>query len=295
MILLQSPSSDPFFNVALEDYLVRNFDKEDEILLLLYENSDCVMLGKNQSIYKEVNFDFLRKENFTVARRISGGGTVYHGSGNLCFAFITKFSEKKINNYRFFNLPILKALNDADIPAHFNQRNDIVCNGYKISGNAQFTNRKNIISHGTLLFNADLQLLNGALKKNTFSVEAKSVDSVRSSVSNIFSFTDRFDTFNSFVEYLIKSLPINKHIFLAENETRNIEENAKEFFSDEWIYGRSPNTTITKNDLQIYVEKGKVVKISQQGNEVFTNLYGAYYKYSNLLERLGKHDADRLF
>lgn len=295
MILLQSPSSDPFFNVALEDYLVRNFDKGDEILLLLYENSDCVMLGKNQSIYKEVNFDFLRKENFTVARRISGGGTVYHGSGNLCFAFITKFTEKKINNYQFFNFPILKALNDANIPAHFNQRNDIVCNGYKISGNAQFTNRKNIISHGTLLFNADLQLLNGALKKNIFSVEAKSVDSVRSKVGNIFSFTDRFDTFNSFVEYLINSLPINEHLFLSENEVKNIEENAKAFFSDDWIYGRSPNTKITKNDLQIFVEKGKVVKVLQQGNEVFTKLYGAYYKYSNLLQILGKNDADRLF
>lgn len=295
MILLQSQSSDPFFNVALEDYLVRNFDKGDEILLLLYENSDCVMLGKNQSIYKEVNFDFLRKENFTVARRISGGGTVYHGSGNLCFAFITKFSEKKINNYQFFNLPILKALNDANIPAHFNQRNDIVCNGYKISGNAQFTNRKNIISHGTLLFNADLQLLNGALKKNIFSVEAKSVDSVRSKVGNIFSFTDRFDTFNSFVEYLINSLPINEHLFLSENEVNNIEENAKAFFSDDWIYGRSPNTKITKNDLQIFVEKGKVVKVLQQGNEVFTKLYGAYYKYSNLLQIFGKNDADRLF
>ena len=291
MILLKSPSDDPFFNVALEDYLVRNADTSTDMILLLYENKSCVMLGKNQSIYKEVNFDFLRKEDFVVARRISGGGTVYHGKGNLCFAFIAKFDDSKINNYQFFNQPIVTALIKAGVPANFNARNDIICEGYKVSGNAQFTNRKNILSHGTLLFDADLAQLNGALKKNEFTVVSKSVDSVRSPVKNISEFTNNFTDIAAFQDFLLQEMNIVKEIFLQKNEIVTISEKAKEFAMIDWIYGRSPATNIEKENCELSIKNGKIetINLPTDWKEWETKLQDEYYTYAILKNKIGNN------
>ena len=186
-------NSDPYINAAIEEYMVREMDTSGQDYLLLYINAPCVVVGKNQSIYKEVNVDYLRSGK-PLIRRISGGGTVYHDEGNLCFAFLTAFDEKKVNNYRHFNQPIVDALQKAGIDAQFNKRNDILWEEKKISGNAQFTDRKNILSHGTLLVNADLDRLRSALKPNAYEVESKAVSSTRSSVLNISERSDRFKT-----------------------------------------------------------------------------------------------------
>ncbi|HWB62652.1 MAG TPA: lipoate--protein ligase family protein, partial [Chitinophagales bacterium] len=151
--------TDPFVNLAIEDYLLHNANTAKEDLLLLYVNEPSIIIGRNQNIYREVNFEFLRNGVLKIARRITGGGAVYHDMGNLNFAFITSFNDKKINNYPLFNAPLIKAFTKAGIDLKTDERNNITCRGKKVSGNAQFTNRKNIISHGTLLFNANLATL----------------------------------------------------------------------------------------------------------------------------------------
>ena len=244
--------------------MVRQMQPSSEDIVFLYINSPCVVVGKNQCIYREVNFEYLCDQN-TVIRRISGGGTVYHDEGNLCFAFLSKFEDNKVNNYRYFNQPIVDILQKAGIDAQFNSRNDIIWNDKKISGNAQFTDRKNILSHGTILVNTDLAKLRTALKENPFTIETKAVSSVRSSVMNISEASDRFKTAQELKEHLLKELPISNTITFTDEENESINASAEsKFRSFDWIWGRNPYTKISKDQLVIEIENGIVVKSTEQ-------------------------------
>lgn len=262
--------------------MVRHMQPGDEEYVMLYVNEPCVVVGKNQCIYREVSFDYLRDEK-PVIRRISGGGTVYHDAGNLCFAFVARHADHKVNNYAYFNQPILDILQRAGVGAQFNKRNDIIWDGKKISGNAQFTDRKNIISHGTLLVNSDLAKLRLALKENPFPIETKAVSSVRSSVMNLTERSDAFKTAADLKEHLIMHLPISKCISFTDEEWDRIQDSADtKFRSIDWIWGRNPATKITKGDLVIQIENGKITVIEQKEKSVYTDLKGCWYSYEDL-------------
>ena len=240
--------------------MVRHMDPGHDTFVMLYINTPCVVVGKNQCIYREVNFEYLR-DSRPVIRRISGGGTVYHDEGNLCFSFVSKHKDSLVNNYKHFNQPILNILKEAGIDAQFNDRNDIIWKDKKISGNAQFTDRKNIISHGTLLVNSDLTKLRYALKENPFTIETKAVKSTRSSVMNISEGSDRFKTAQQLKEHLIKELPITKTISFTDEEWHSIAEAADtKFKSFDWIWGRNPHTKITSINMMLEIENGIVIK-----------------------------------
>ena len=283
MILVDnSQSTDPHFNLALEEFLIRTLDCEACDYLLLYVNEPSIVLGKNQSIYKEVNFEFLRNGQLKLARRITGGGTVYHDWGNLNFSIITKFHDSKVNNYRYFNMQVIEALGRAGIDAHLDERNNIISHGKKISGSAQFTNRKNIISHGTLLFNADLDVLRASLKKNDFKVESKAVASVNSSVMNISEVTSTFASVDDLRAYLLKELGGKGTHRLNGNDLKEVEKLRDErFVKYEWIYGRSPFTTIEKAGLTIEVEEGKIISV-QGSSQNLDFLKGINYQFESL-------------
>lgn len=284
-------TSDPYLNLAIEEFLVRHADCTEEDFLLLYMNKPCIVTGKNQSIYKEVNFEFLRNNQLKLCRRISGGGTVYQDKGNLSFAFISQFSEAKVNNYKLFNQPVVDALNKIGVAAEMDARNNILCNGKKISGNAQFTNRKNIISHGTLLFNADLNVLRSCLKENNFKVESKAVGSVKSSVMNIADATDKLLSVIELKQYLTKELKAENIHRFTDEEWHSIETSAREKFNSfEWVYGRSPLTTITKDDMEINVEEGIIKDIRSQKSEI-RNLIGLKYEFNEIKKALDDSNA----
>ena len=289
MILVDNRnSSDPYLNLALEEFLIRNLACGDEDYLLLYINEPSVVLGKNQSIYKEINFEYLRNGQLRLARRITGGGTVYHDKGNLNFSIISKFDESKVNNYRYFNQRVIDALGRGGVEAGLDTRNNIICKGKKISGSAQFTNRKNIISHGTLLLNANLDVLRACLKQNDFKVESKAVGSVKSSVMNITEVTDKFKSTEAFRQYLIKELGEAKRHNLIDAEWIEVEKLAHEKFNSfEWIYGRSPATTIKKQDFEIEVVDGVIASVKTE--LLVPNLTGVQYEYEAIKKALGDH------
>lgn len=279
MILVDNRAcSDPYLNIAVEDFLVRNTNHIPEDLLLLYINKPCIVLGKNQSIYKEINVDCLRNEDIKVCRRISGGGTVYHDYGNLNFSFISPFTEQKVNNYKWFNGPVVEALNKAGVPAVMDERNNILCHGKKISGNAQFTNRKKILSHGTLLFNADLQPIRKCLHENNWKVESKAVSSVKSPVTNICNITTRFADLDAFKEYIKSELNISDTFTFTDKDWKSIEDESNARFRKfEWIYGRSPKTMIYKPELTITVENGIITEITNTTVNVDESIIGIPY------------------
>lgn len=288
---------DPYVHAAIEEYIVRHMDTSQTDYVMLYINEPCIVVGKNQSIYKEVSFDYLRLPTSKIVRRISGGGTVYHDEGNLCFAFLSKFDDKKVNNYRYFNQPIVDALHRAGIEASFSPRNDILWQGKKISGNAQFTDRKNILSHGTLLVNANLNDLRLALKANPFEVSSKAVSSVRSSVMNLIEGTDRFPTAESLLVYLKIELGIKATHSFSDAEWATITTAAMEKFeSAEWTYGRNPYTIVTKPELIINIEDGKISELvfSNAKYEALNQLKGIYYTYPTVkaaITRLGVSES----
>ena len=288
MILIDNrQSTDPYFNLALEEFLIRRLDCEECDYLLLYINEPSIVLGKNQSIYKEVNFDFLRNGWLKLARRITGGGTVYHDLGNLNFSIITKFHDSKVNNYRYFNVQVIEALGKAGIVAHLDERNNIISQGKKISGSAQFTNRKNIISHGTLLFNADLDVLRACLKKNDFKVESKAVASVNSSVMNISEISSTLASVDDLHEYIGKELGGKGSHKLSDTDLKEVEQLRDEkFVKYEWIYGRSPFTKIEKDGLMIEIEDGLLKSVTGEGQSEFAALTGLPYEFNTIKKAL---------
>ncbi len=152
---------------------------------MLWQNLPSIILGKHQNTLAEINYSFVKENNIPVVRRISGGGTVFHDLGNLNFTFISSGEKEKLVNFRKFTQPIIEVLNHMGIPACFEGKNDLRVNGLKISGNAEHVYRNKVLHHGTLLFSADLNYLNQAIKSVPERFKDKAVQSVRSKVANI--------------------------------------------------------------------------------------------------------------
>ena len=295
MRLVQLPFSlSRFQYAALEEWLVRNADCSAGDLLLLYINAPSVVVGKNQSVFKEINIHFLLNNPDAVVRRVSGGGAVYHDEGNLNFAFITQFDESKLNNYSLFNTPIKDVLNTLGVPAEFNQRNDIIANGKKISGNAQFTNRKNILSHGTILVNSNLENLRSALKQNSFEVQTKAVSSVRSSVANIIEFSDVVKDVDTFRDNIINAL-CNGIYVLSEAEWNDVIQLSKDKYETyEWRFGRSPESVLKLDGIDVRIKDGLIEEIITENKNAFQKLKGIRFLSETILENLGNELLLRL-
>lgn len=185
-LLFISPSTDPYFNLAAEEYFVRNLNTENTCYLFVYQNEPCIVVGKNQNVFEEIHWDTIKNQLLPIARRVSGGGTVVHDMGNLNFSFIQPCLPAAINNYSESSGLLTEVLNQQGINCYLNARNAIMLsNERKISGSAQFTNQKNMLSHCTLLVHADLELFSKVLKKNTVEIISKSSKSVRSPIENL--------------------------------------------------------------------------------------------------------------
>lgn len=293
--LINAPNGEsPFFYAALEEWSVRNCDCNDTDFLLLYVNESCAVIGKNQCVYRELNFNFWFNQSEKVVRRVSGGGAVFHDSGNLNFTFISKFEEWKINNYRHFNEAVKRYLIQQNIPATYSDRNDMLADGKKISGNAQFTDRKNILSHGTLLVNADLKSLGAALKQNTFEVHTKAVSSVRSEVTNLSLFNSEIDSAILLKQKLADVLCAEVYK-LSEAEIMQIKQLQKEKYeSYEWRFARSPDCEIVTADFKLGVENGliKTVAISKEKFQFLSKLKGVSFDKNSISKKLKLDELD---
>lgn len=237
-------------NLALEDYCLKSLDFSQDYLLL-YRNKPSIIVGKNQNVWEEVNLEFALKNQIPVRRRISGGGTVYHDLGNLNFAFFSAHQKAKVLNFKYFTKPIVEVLNEMGVPADWNARHDILVEGKKISGNAQYASRKGILTHGTLLFDANLAFLDAVIKKPDETIRSKSLKSVRSSVGNISDFLKEKMSIETFKNRLLNKLfesfdeiPKQKFTKNQWNEIQNLAKN--QFETWEWNYGKSPKFNIHK-------------------------------------------------
>ena len=226
-------SHDPYLNLAVEEYMFKNSDDD---VFMLWQNEKTVVIGKNQNAYAEINTDFVTENGITVARRITGGGAVYHDLGNLNYTFISSSRDKGID-FEYFTAPILEALRSLGISAELSGRNDLETSGLKFSGNAQCSDGKRVLHHGTLLFDSDITVLSKALSVDEEKLKAKAVKSTRSRVTNLKPLIGRELTVEEFIT-IISDFVIKKYSpkIITPPENAEIEKLRQRNSSKEWIY-----------------------------------------------------------
>ena len=179
--LYESNSFDPYLNLATEQSLMETVE-EDEIILFLWQNQNTVVIGKNQNAWKECRTALLQEEGGFLARRLSGGGAVFHDLGNLNFTFLVPQAEYDLD--RQFAV-IAEAVSLLGLRTERSGRNDVLAEGRKFSGNAFYKHDGKAYHHGTLLVDVDMQKLGRYLNPSKAKLQAKGVDSVRSRVVNL--------------------------------------------------------------------------------------------------------------
>lgn len=182
VFILTLGSTDPFFNLSAEEYLLR---EKSEDFFLLWRNEPCVVIGKNQVAADEINPDYVSARSLPVVRRMTGGGAVYHDAGNLNFSFIQNGEPNRAKLCR----PVIEVLRSLGVEAELSGRNDITVDGRKVSGTAMCSRGGRSLFHGTLLISADLDALSEALKPDETKLIGHGVKSVRSRVANLSEYT----------------------------------------------------------------------------------------------------------
>lgn len=159
MLTIINNNTDPRFNLAVEEYVLKYLNL-DEDFVLIWQNSKCVIIGRNQNPFKELDGYFLMKNNIPVIRRTTDGSSIYHDLGNINFAFVTKNHKNKTDNCKFFLNPIVDILHDVGIKATIRNKNNLYIGKDKISINYQNTYKDKLIHHGILFFDSNLQNFN---------------------------------------------------------------------------------------------------------------------------------------
>ncbi len=250
MKCIVSPFSLCYENIASEEYLL---NKMQDNIFMLYINSPCIIIGKNQNTYSEINQNYVRQHDLPVVRRMSGGGAVYHDFGNLNFCFIVENKSKEMDSvFREYTKPVLDVLHTLGVPAEFSGRNDLTIEGKKISGNAQYYTSSKVLHHGTLLFNSDIPSLAASLNVSESKFEDKAIKSVRSRVGNIYDYLNEKITIKEFsnliTDYIMENFPNCQSYSLSEEDKFHIQQLSETKYSTfEWNYKSFSEFTFKNN------------------------------------------------
>lgn len=306
--------TDPMINLALEEYVLQNFGEKDTYLLF-YVNKPSIIIGRNQNSVEEINTEYVDQHGIKVVRRLSGGGAVYHDEGNLNFSFITKDDGNSFHNFAKFTQPVVEALNDIGVPAKLEGRNDLVIEGRKFSGNAMYSTKGRMFSHGTLMLDSEIEHVVSALNVKKEKIESKGIKSIRSRVANISEYLDKTLTMDEFKALILK------HVFkvddvkdvpryeLTEEDWKNIHEISKNRYQKwEWNFGKSPSFNVKAShkfegagllDVRLDVQKGIIQDCKIYGdffgmgdvNELEDKMTGVRHERKALEEALADVDV----
>lgn len=271
MLYFETGSTDPAYNLAFEEYVLTHWTVGD--ILILWQNDNAVIIGRNQNTAEEINQSFVDAHGIHVVRRNTGGGAVYHDLGNLNYSFITDEGASR----NAFTQPVVRALCDLGMDAEASGRNDILVSGKKVSGTAQQISKGRILHHGTLLFDSDSNMISGALTPDPGKYQSKGVKSVRSRVGNIRAFLQQDMTITAFWAHLKRTLGDAGMVEaqLTAEELAQVEKlKAEKYDTWQWNYGRSPayDTQVKRRfsggtlDVRLTVKQGMIAQIKFYGD-----------------------------
>ncbi len=277
MYYLETGSRDPYYNLAFEEYVFEQLDKTKEYFML-WQNDNTIVVGKYQNTAEEVNQAFVDEKDIRVARRLSGGGAVYHDTGNLNFTFIVDQNNVPDFKFEVFVRPVIKALEKMGVHAQFNGRNDITIDGMKFSGNSQYTKHGRVMHHGCIMLDSNLTTVADALRVKDAKFESKSIKSVKSRVTTINAHAPKKVTMEEFKTLLKEAIFENaspEFLTLSQKELDEIQKLRDEKYATwEWNYGKSPSYNMRREKkfesglVTVYmnVEKGCIKEIHFYGD-----------------------------
>ncbi|KAA9008508.1 lipoate--protein ligase [Paenibacillus spiritus] len=309
--------TDASINLAIEEYALKHLPMDDSYLLF-YINAPSIIIGKHQNTIEEINQEYVKEHNIKVVRRLSGGGAVYHDLGNLNFSFITKDDGESFHNFLKFTQPVIDYLRSMGVNAELSGRNDLQVGEQKISGNAQFSTRGRMFSHGTLMFDLNLDDVQASLNANPEKFKSKSTKSVRSRVANIKDLLGNPEmTIEEFRSGLLRSIfgmepeevPQYK---LGDADWAKINEISQERYRNwDWNYGQSPKSNVKHArkfaggivDIRMEIKDARIEEIKIYGDffgvgdveDVENALRGKRYEEAEVREALSALDLKHYF
>ncbi|MBE7034993.1 MAG: lipoate--protein ligase [Ruminococcaceae bacterium] len=263
MLFIRNDSTDPYFNMAAEEFLVKQLQED---AFMLWRNDNTIVIGRNQNTMAEINYDYVRKNSISVVRRMSGGGAVFHDMGNINFTFVVN-SGDDFSNYQKFTEPVIGFLRSLGAEAELRGRNDLVIEDKKISGNAQYMYKNRMLHHGTLLYNAEQNHLAEALRVSEDKIKSKGIQSVRSRVTNILPYLKEplspEDFIARFADYMVQNFPDCRFYDLSVHEAEIRKLRDEKYATWEWNFGTSPAYAYQKRlrfpfgSVELYMDIGK--------------------------------------
>ena len=251
MKYLESESTDPYYNLALEEYLFEHLPKNEEYFML-WQNSPSVIVGKYQNTAEEVNADYVRTNGIKVVRRITGGGAVYHDLGNLNYSFIVNAGESSAFDFGLFAVPVIRTLRKFGIDAVLSGRNDLTIGGRKFCGNSQCIRNRRLLHHGCIMVDSNLSAVSRSLKTRAAKFVSKATKSVRSRVTTINENAKDKITVEMFRETLKKEVFSEHEVSyytLDGDDKAVINKLAVEKYATwEWNFGASPEYDMERTE-----------------------------------------------
>ena len=304
MRYIRNLSTDVYYNMAFDEYALEQLPL-DEPLFFLWQNRAAVIIGLNQDIHAEVDLDYAREHDIAVARRITGGGAVYHDLGNLNYTIVGRSTDME-RDYPEYTRHMLKALQSLGVKAELSGRNDILVDGRKVSGYAKRVYKDRLMVHGTLMYDVDIDRLTRVLTPPSDKLASKGIASVKSRVLNLRDHLPQYSNISALKQaleqYLSRQYQDEEYI-LTENQLANIRNIAERKFATlDWIYGRSPNSTLTHSKrlpcgnvaVHMDIKRGCIAQCTITGDflgnrpiaDIEALLQGCLYERAALYQRL---------
>ena len=248
MLCIYHESTDPYFNVATDEYILKQLEED---CFMLWRNDNAIIVGQYQNTLAEINYEYVKENNITVVRRLSGGGAVYHDLGNLNFSFTETGKDSSLSDFEKFTKPIIDVIQQLGAPARFEGKNDLMIDGKKFSGNAAHIHKNKILHHGTILFSSEMRNVSEALRINPVKYIDKAVKSIPKRVTNVSEHLTTPISLEDFTKrlmnHVLATYPGARLYEFTEEDKRKIKQLRDEKYSThEWNFGKSPEYNFKK-------------------------------------------------
>jgi lipoate-protein ligase A len=248
MLCIYHESTDPYFNVATDEYILKHIEED---CFMLWRNDKAIIVGQYQNTLSEINYDYVKEQNIAVVRRISGGGAVYHDLGNINFSFTEQGKNANLSDFEKFTHPIVQVLQSLGADARFQGKNDLMIDGKKIAGNAAHIHKNKILHHGCLLFASKIRDVSEALRINPVKYTDRAIKSVPKRVTNISDHLKSPVSLEEFTQklmaHVLATYPNARPYAFTEEDKKKIQKLRDEkYATHEWNFGKSPEYNYKK-------------------------------------------------